>query len=197
MGQIPLTLRRWQRAEYDRLVDLGIFHGEPIELIGGQLVVAEPKGAYHVSTVTKIEYALRAVLPPGWLVRSQAPMWLDDESEPEPDLAVVPGGFDDYLDSHPSRVALLIEVADSSLAFDRERKGSLYARAGVADYWIVNLIDHVLEVHRESVSDAAAVHGWRYASIVRLGPSVSVTALAFAHRPILVSDLLPSRRRGT
>jgi Uma2 family endonuclease len=197
MGQVPLTLRRWQRVEYDRLVDLGIFEGEPIELIGGQLVVAEPQGAYHVSAISKVDYALRAMLPPGWLVRVQAPISLDDESEPEPDLAVVPGAPGDYHDAHPSRPALLIEVADSSLAFDRERKGSLYARAGVADYWIVNLVDRALEVHREPVPDAAAAHDWRYASIVRLGPSASVTALAFADRRILVSDLLPSRRRDT
>jgi Uma2 family endonuclease len=197
MGQVPLTLRRWQRAEYDRLVDLGVFRGEPLELIGGELVVAEPQGAYHVSTISKVDYVLRAMLPPGWLVRTQAPVSLDDESEPEPDLAVVPGGPDDYQDSHPSRPALLIEVADSSLGFDRERKGSLYARARVADYWIVNLVDHVLEVYREPVPEAAAPHGWRYASATRLSPPAAVTALGFADRPILVSDLLPSRRRDT
>jgi Uma2 family endonuclease len=197
MGQIPLTLRRWQRAEYDRLVDLGVFRGEPLELIGGELVVAEPQGAYHVSTISKVDYVLRAMLPPGWLVRTQAPVSLDDESEPEPDLAVVPGGPDDYQESHPSRPELLIEVADSSLGFDRVRKGSLYARAGVADYWIVNLVDHVLEVYREPVPDATAPHGWRYASAIRLSPPAVVTALGFADRPILVSDLLPSRRRDT
>jgi Uma2 family endonuclease len=197
MGQIPLTLRRWQRAEYDRLVDLGVFRGERLELIGGQLVVAEPQGAYHVSTISKVDYVLRAMLPPGWLVRTQAPVSLDDESEPEPDLVVVPGRPDDYQTSHPSRPDLLIEVADSSLAFDRERKGSLYARAGVADYWIVNLVDHVLEVYREPVPDAAASHGWRYASVSRLGPSEAVTPIAFPDRRILVSDLLPSRRRDT
>ena len=123
MGQIPLTLRRWQRAEYDRLVDLGVFEGEPLELLAGHLVVAEPKGAYHYSTITKIEYALRAMLPPGWLVRTQAPVWLDDESEPEPDLVVVPGAPDDYRDAHPSRPPLLIEVADSSLGLRSPAKG--------------------------------------------------------------------------
>src|SRR4029453_7148871 len=89
MGQVPLTIRRWQRAEYDRLVELGVFEGEPLELIGGPLVVAEPKGTHHTSAVVKVDYALRAALPPGWLVRTQAPLWLDDESEPEPDLVVV------------------------------------------------------------------------------------------------------------
>ena len=65
MTQTPHTLRRWTRAEYDRLVDLGVFEGEPLELLGGQLIVAEPKGTYHSSAVSAADYALRAVLPAG------------------------------------------------------------------------------------------------------------------------------------
>src|SRR4029453_17634310 len=113
MGKIPLTIRRWPRAEYDRLVELGVFEGEPLELIGGQLVGAEPKGTYHTSAAAKGDYPLRAVSPPGWLVRTQAPVWLDDESEPEPELVVVPGAPDDYRDVPPSGTALLIGVAGS------------------------------------------------------------------------------------
>jgi Uma2 family endonuclease len=94
MTEAPLTLRRWKRAEYDRLIDLGVFEGDNIELIGGQLVVAEPKGAYHSSAVSTAEYALRAVLPPGWIVRTQAAISLDDESEP--DLVVARAGTQDY-----------------------------------------------------------------------------------------------------
>src|SRR5882762_2731421 len=96
MVQAPLTLRRWKRIEYDRLVDLGVFEGEPLELIGGQLVVAEPHGAYHASAISAVDYAVRAALPPGWLVRIQLPVSLDDESEPEPDLVVVRGHPRDY-----------------------------------------------------------------------------------------------------
>ena len=91
MKQIPLTLWRWTRAEYDRLVDLGVLHGEPVELVGGQLVVAEPQGSYHASALGTAGDALRAVLPQGWPVRIQMPVALDDESESEPDLAVVTG----------------------------------------------------------------------------------------------------------
>jgi Uma2 family endonuclease len=191
MGQIPLTLRRWQRAEYDRLVDLGMFQGEPIELIGGQLVVAEPQGAYHASAVTAVDYALRAVLPPGWIVRLHAPVSLDDESEPEPDLAVVPGRPGDYQHSHPTRPSLVIEVAESSVAFDRDQKGSLYARAGITDYWLVNLADRVLEVYREPAPDDSAVHGWRYGSVALVSPPALVAPLAFADRQLAVADLLP------
>src|SRR5882762_4881272 len=134
MVQAPLTLRRWKRIEYDRLVDLGVFEGEPLELIGGQLVVAEPHGTYHASAISAVDYAVRAILPPGWIVRIQLPVSLDDESEPEPDLVVVPGNPADYRHAHPQRPALAVEVADSSLSFDREHKGSLYARAGIEDF---------------------------------------------------------------
>src|SRR5437899_8581467 len=191
MTQTPLTLRRWQRAEYERLVSLGVFRGEPVELIGGELVVAEPQGAYHAAAITRVDYALRAVLPPGWLVRLQAPVSLDDESEPEPDLVVVQGRPGDYRESHPARVALAVEVAESSLEFDRERKGSLYARAGIDDYWIVNLVDRVLEVYREPEPDASAVYGWRYRSVTVLTPPAVLVPLAFTSIQVVVADLLP------
>src|SRR5205085_348286 len=84
---------------------------------------------------------IRASLPPGWIVRVQAPLALDDESAPEPDVAVVRGRHADYRSAHPTRAALIVEVAESSLTFDRVQKGSLYARAGIVDYWIVNLVD--------------------------------------------------------
>src|SRR5437867_1750759 len=131
MTQAPLTLWRWNRTEYERLVDLGLFRGDPVELIAGQLVVAEPQGTYHATAVGAADDALRAVLPPGWIVRAQMPVALDDESAPEPDLAVVAGTRTDYRECHPARVALIAEVADASLDFDRQQKGSLYARAGV------------------------------------------------------------------
>jgi hypothetical protein len=99
------------------------------------------------------------------------PVALDDESGPEPDLAVVPGRPGDDDCAHPSRPALIVEVAESSLAFDRARKASLYARAGLADYWIVNLVDRVLEVHRNPAPDPEAPYRWSYRSIARLSPA--------------------------
>jgi len=191
MRQAPLTLRRWTRAEYDRLVDLGVLHGEPVELIGGQLVVGEPQGSYHATAIGAVDDALRAALPPGWVVRAQMPVALDDESEPEPDLAVVPGERADYRADHPARPALVVEVAESSLAFDREDKGSLYARGGVHDYWIVNLVERVLEVYRDPGPDPTAPYGWRYRAVERLGPAAVVSPLALPSVRLAVSDLLP------
>jgi len=191
MAQAPLTLRRWRRVEYERLVDLGLFHGDPVELIGGQLVVAEPQGSYHATAVGAADDALRAILPPGWIVRAQMPVALDDESLPEPDLVVVPGARADYRESHPTGPALALEVAESSLDFDRRHKGSLYARAGVQEYWIVNLIDRVLEVYREPGPDPSAPYGWRYRSMVALTPPAVVVPLALPSTRIAAADLLP------
>jgi Uma2 family endonuclease len=191
MPQAPLTVRRWKRVEYARLVDLGIFEREPVELIGGQLIVAEPQGAYHASSISAVDYAVRAALPPGWIVRVQLPVSLDDESEPEPDLAVVPGSPADYSLSHPTRPGLLVEVAEASLYFDRHHKGSLYARAGIRDYWIVNLANRVLEVYRDPLADPSTVYGWRYRSVVSLTRADVVVPLAFPSVRLSVTDLLP------
>jgi Uma2 family endonuclease len=184
--------RRWTRAEYDRLIRIGAFQpGEPVELLGGELVVGEPQSSAHYTAVGLVETALRSALGAGWLIRPQGPVALDDESEPEPDVALVRGGWRDYRHEHPTRPALVVEVAASSLPIDRGHKGSLYARAGVRDYWIVNLIDGALEVYREPVADTAAAFGWRYATVDRFGPEASVTLLAAPDARIRVSDLLP------
>jgi Uma2 family endonuclease len=135
--------------------------------------------------------ALRVAFGPGWLVRAQDPVALDAESEPEPDVAVVPGRPRDYLAEHPTRPALLVEVAESSLAFDRGHKGSLYARAGLADYWIVNLVDEVLEVYRGPALDRSAEFGWRYLDVQALSPGTTVAPLARPNITVAVADLLP------
>ena len=191
MKQQPLTVRCWTRGEYERLVELGVFHDEAVELIGGQLLVAEPQGSYHASRLGAAGDALRAALPPGWLVQVQMPVALDDDSEPEPDLAVVHGIWSDYEAGHPRSPALIVEVAESSLEFDRREKGSLYARGGVRDYWIVNLVERALEVYRDPEPDPAAPHGWRYVTIARITPPGIVAPLALPSARVAVGDLVP------
>jgi Uma2 family endonuclease len=178
-------------VEYERLVDLGTFEGESLELIGGQLIVAEPKGSGHATAVGMAWDALSAAVPDGWIVRGQDPLELDDESAPEPDIAVVRGSRADFRHAHPRRPALIIEIAETSLGFDRVAKGSLYARAGVADYWIVNLVDRVLEVYRAPVADLSAPYGWRYTSVERLTAPAAATPLEVPATPIPVAALLP------
>jgi len=184
--------KRWTREEYARLIAVGLLHeDEPIELIDGALRVAEPQGSPHMAAIGLAADALREAFGPGWIVRVQGPIALDDCSEPEPDLAVVRGTHRDFAADHPSRPALVVEVAESSLVSDRGDKGGLYARGGLADYWLVNLVDRRLEVYREPVPDPAAPFGWRYASCALLGPDAAATPLAIPDTAIRVADLLP------
>lgn len=189
----PVRTRRWTRAEYERLIEIGVFApGEPVELLGGDLIVAKPQGgSAHYTALGLVEDVLRGAFGAGWLVRSQGPLALDDESEPEPDVAVAPGTRRDYSRRHPARPVLVVEVAETSLRLDREHKGSLYARAGIEDYWIVNLVDRVLEVHRRPVEDAAAPFGWRYGAREVLEAGASVAPLAAPDARVLVADVLP------
>jgi Uma2 family endonuclease len=184
--------RGWTRNEYHRLTESGFLdEDEAVELVGGQLIVAEPKGTGHTVAIDLATDALRGAFGPGWTIRVQEPITPDEESEPEPDLAVVPGSPRQYLAAHPSRPVLVLEVAESSLAFDRRDKGSLYARAQILDYWIVNLVDHVLEVYRHPVPAAEAPYGWRYQHVQRLGPEATVSPLAVPAASVSVTDLLP------
>jgi Uma2 family endonuclease len=116
---------------------------------------------------------------------------LDAESEPEPDLSVVAGDPRASSLSHPADPVLIVEVADTSLAFDREHKSGLYARAGVADYWIVNLVDRELEIYRDPVVAPLAPFGWQYGQRRVLGAAAAIFALAAPSARISVADLLP------
>ncbi len=184
--------RRWSRVEYDQLIENGIFQpGERLELLAGQLVVREPQGSPHATGIRLVTHALRAVFDQGWNVDVQLPVALDDESEPEPDVAVTAGAPRDYVASHPARPELVVEVAETSLAYDREEKGSLYARARVLEYWIVNLNDRVLEVYREPGPQVGAPSGWVYRAVQTLRTEDHIAPLAAPTARIAVADLLP------
>jgi len=190
MRMSPVQTRRFTRAEYDRLIEQGFFdEDEPIELLDGLLVVKEPQGSAHVRMVSHIRRVLQQAFGERYDVLVQSPIALDDASEPEPDLAVVRGRPKDHLLSLPSSPVLVVEVADSSLRKDRHEKSGLYARNGVADYWIVNLVDRLVEVHREPVR--ASSGRWKYRSVRMLGPRAVVSPLAAPRARLRVADLLP------
>jgi Uma2 family endonuclease len=188
MDDVNLRTRKLRRIEYDRLAEAGVFGPDDrIELLGGQMIFKEPQYSAHATSVSLVQRILTEALGPGWYVRTQMPVALDDESEPEPDVSVVPGDPRDYRHAHPERPVLIVEVALSRLSFDRQYKGSLYARARIADYWL----DRRLEVYRDPVPDAAATFGWRYASALMLGPESRVAPLAKPGSLVIVDDLLP------
>jgi Uma2 family endonuclease len=189
--------RPWTRADYGRLIAAGAFdHGDTVELLGGELVAREPQGSCHFTTIPLAAYVLERAFRSGWTVRQQAPITLDDESEPEPDLAVVRGEPIDFLEAHPARPALVVEVAETSLRLDRELKGGLYARAGLPEYWIINLRDRCLEVLRSPMPDPTLTIGWRYRDVTVLAAGDRVAPLALDGRWIAAVDLLPPLPRS-
>ncbi len=188
----PLPLWRMPRSQYDRLVEAGIFGPEDrVELLDGLLVAREPQGQRHATVVGLVRAALEKAFGRAYHLREEKPIALDEQSEPEPDVVVVPGRLRDYLTAHPARPVLVVEVADTSLALDRLRKGALYARAGIADYWVVNLIDEVLEVYREPTPAPSGRDEWKYDSVRMLRRNAIVTPLAAPRARIRVATLLP------
>jgi len=189
---LEIKTRRWRRIEYERLVELGMFTGERLELLNGLLVVREPQGSPHASIVSQVARVLERAFGPGWHARQHAPLALDDDSEPEPDVAIVPGEPRAYYATHPSTAALVVEVADSSLRLDRRLKTELYARNRLREYWIVNLTDAALEIYRDP--QPAPSEGWRYADVEIMRAPATVTPLGAPHAIVEVAELLPPRR---
>src|SRR5262245_53169189 len=120
----------------------------------------------------------------------QGPIDLGPSSEPEPDVCVVVGSRADNQKNHPTTAALMVEVSDSRVSYDRRCQGSLYARAGIADYWIVNLVRRRVEVYRDPVPDASRPYGHRYSSRTDLVPPANVSPLALPQAGIAVAELL-------
>lgn len=187
MSEKAFADRRWTRKEYAELIELGVLgHGDPVELIEGRMLVAEPQNNPHAIAIELVVDALRAVFGRGWRIRVQLPLGLDPDSEPEPDVVVLRGVPRDSGD-HPSTAELVVEIADSSLRYDRLIKGRVFARAGIAEYWIVNLVTRTVEVYRQP---RAGRHP-RYTTTVVARPGESIAPLARPEARVAVDDLLP------
>src|SRR5262245_20020766 len=133
-----VEVRRFTRDEYERMIVAGIFGPEErVELLDGEILYVSPQESPHATGISLTLDALIRAFGDSFYVRCQLPLALDPHSEPEPDITVVRGRPRDFRDHHPETALLVVEVADSSLAHDRRRKGSLYARAGIEEYWIV------------------------------------------------------------
>jgi Uma2 family endonuclease len=178
---VPERIRPLRRVEYDQLIELGAFRNEKIELIEGLLVPISSIGPPHNSAVQKLTALLLPPLLGRAAVRPQLSFAALELSEPEPDIAVVPPG--DYDTAHPDRAYLIIEVAESSLSFDRGAKQRLYAACGVPEYWIVNVVEKVIEVYREPASGG-------YARVERYERGQSVRLLQFDDLEIRVADVM-------
>lgn len=189
--------RLWTRLEYERMAELGLLGPEDkVELIEGE-IVAKMASMYtpHATSVTLTSEALRQVFSGGQChLRIQMPFAASDMSEPEPDIAVVPGGLRAYEEVHPTTALLLVEVADSSLSYDRSAKAAVYARSGVPEYWIINLVERLLEVHRQPQPMPNRPLGHYYADVTKLAETQAVASTSVPDKVIAVADLLPRRR---
>jgi Uma2 family endonuclease len=142
---------RLRIEQYHAIIQAGILtDDDSVELLEGWLVFKMPKNPPHRVTTRLVRTALENILPAGWYVDSQEPITLSN-SEPEPDIVVVRGDTRQYLDRHPGAedIALIIEVSDTTLQRDRTVKKRIYARAGIAIYWIVNLVEEQVEVYSQ------------------------------------------------
>ncbi len=171
-----------RRDEYDRLVELGAFDRERLELIRGVIVRMSPQGVEHTDPIERLNELLVPRLLGRARVRIQMPLIAPDDSEPEPDVAVVPRELDRK--THPDAAHLVIEVSRSRVAYDRETKGPLYAQMGVPEYWVVDVGARVVEVYRRPEGD-------RYAETSIARPGDAITLLAFPDVVVLVSAILP------
>lgn len=184
--------RVWSRREYYRMADNGMFTGQRVELIEGEVIAGPAQKGPHVVAVELAEQALESVFGSGYWVRVQAPLHLGRRSAPEPDLAVVLGQPRDYATlENPSTALLVVEVSDRTLSYDRGVKASLYASAGILDYWIVDLVHRRLEVRRNPVADDSKRSGYSYSDLSLFASVERVSPLAAPHGSVAVSDLLP------
>jgi Uma2 family endonuclease len=182
MQALEPRTRRWTKGEYSRMAALGWFEGERVELVEGEVIVATPQNFAHVAATARTSKVLETAFGQGAWVRTQMPLDLGDYSHPEPDVSMVPGGLEDYSD-HPRSALLVLEVSDTTLGYDRMRKAAMYADAGIPEYWILNLVDRRLEVHRDPASG-------QYSKVVALTEADFASPLAAPGVRIPVGDLL-------
>lgn len=174
-------VRRLKRGEYDRLVELGVFDLERVELIRGVIVRMSPQGSTHAGPIERLTEILVPSLLRRARVRVQLPLIAPDDSEPEPDIAVVAHG--DHDREHPSAAHLVIEVARTSGRYDRDTKGPLYAEMGVPEYWVVDVTARSITVYRDPREG-------RYAHVETPSAGESITLLAFPDVSVSVAAVL-------
>lgn len=191
-GRSEPRLRRWTRAEYHRLADLGLLRpGERTELIDGDILVMPPQKTAHFTSVTLVFEALHPIFSRTHVVRQQGPLSAGEATEPEPDIAVAPGTARDYETAHPASAALVVEVSETTLRYDQTTKASLYARMDVPDYWVVDLVHRRVEVRREPVAMPGEAFGCGYRTVTLHLPGERISPLLAPDTSIGIDDLLP------
>ncbi len=181
---------RISRPDYYEMERQGFFVDQHVDRMDGLLIFRPQQSFPHSFSLSACHEALSAALSDGFWIRSQVELALDEFSDPEPDLSVVSGSIHDYR-AHPTSALLIVEVSDETLAFDRGPRASLYAKAGIADYWIVNLVERQVEVYRRPEPDAAQPFGFGYAERCIFRPGQAIAPQAKPSVQIEVAPLFP------
>ena len=190
-GRSP-ALKRWTVKEFHDLGERGVFEGQRASLIEGQIFEEGPMNPPHAVACTKLLYILMRVVPiEQYHVRTSMPLVFGKRTDPMPDLAVIIGQPEDYKE-HPNHAELVVEISDTSFYHDTGEKMSLYASAGIADYWVLDINDRQLIVHRNPVVDTEQPFGYRYADVKRYLTGDTVSPLVLSDAKIPVKDMLPS-----
>jgi Uma2 family endonuclease len=186
----PARPFRFTREQYYEMGARGDFDGKRVERIRGEIVEMSPINWPHVVGCRRVAVWLeRAFAGSAWVSRNEQPLALTD-SDPQPDVMVVAGRFEDYTD-HPTTALLVVEVADTTLANDTTTKAELYATAGITDYWVLDVENRCLHVFRDPQPLPAGLGATAYQSHLTLGPTERVAPLAAPGASVLVSELLP------
>ncbi len=175
----------WDKAQYHQMGEMGWFDDICVELIEGEIVQRGPISSPHWKSVILTGTALRQVFSSGYVIAEQNGFDGGLRSEPQPDVAVYEGDVRDF-EALPSHALLIVEISLSTLRFDRARKAGVYARAGIAEYWIVNVSERVLEVHRQPSTRTGS-----YEERWTLDSDASVSPLAAPDAVLKVADFLP------
>lgn len=182
-----LKLRPISVKEYDAMIENGVFdENDHLELLNGAIVEKMPKGTNHANFNDIIATLFIQKLSDKVCVRNQNPIWLDEFSEPEPDVVLVKPPFAKYFNAHPipAEIFLILEVSDSTLSYDRNTKGEAYSRAGICQYLVLNVQEKLLEDYREPSAD-----GFQSKQTYHAGQQFNL--VAFPEVLLNVSDFLP------
>lgn len=188
---LPYPHKRFTRTEYDRICLTGVFEGQRVELVEGEILRMSPIGSHHNVVVDLADERMKQIFPRGYRVRVQSSFVVPIETELEPDIAVVLGNARDYLTRNPDAAVLIIEVAESSREYDMTAKASLYARGDVQDYWVIDLTQPAIHVFRSPGPQTDSPFQYGYRDVRTYRPEEIVSPLAMPESGILVSDLLP------
>lgn len=188
---LDLKPRKFTVEEYAKMGEAGVFAAdERVELIEGEIIPVSPQTHRHASRIARLTTLLVRQFGESHEVRVQLPLTLGQDSEPEPDLALVRLEVADSSTRHPGEADLVFEISDTTLLFDRSAKASLYAKHQLPEYWILNLKNQKLEIRREPSANSEGAYGWDYSSLAILSPGQLASPLFASESGFPVSELL-------